>query len=89
MGYSRAKVNMSVRESDLFALLSHDPQTTLELLQKYYGRKARPFNARAVITGRLRSISDKLDHNRDGVVIRKSPRAGPNPISYWLEPRHG
>lgn len=79
-------VRLSLLEQRLLALLPVKGQriSTDALVEAFYPGKHRPFNARQIITGRMRLLSRKLLHNRSKVLIHKTARRGPKPIEYWL-----
>lgn len=39
------------------------------------------------VTVTMRSLMAKVRHNKEGFVIRQSPRRGPHPVEYWIEER--
>ncbi len=63
----------------------NEPMTSDDIIKKFYARKERPFNARKIVIGVLRGLTDKVKHNREDYGIMKSPRNGPNSISFWKE----
>lgn len=81
---------LSPRERDLYYLLKlNEPQTTAQLVEKFYEDEGVPFNARKILISRLRSISSKLDFINHQYKLCKSDRTGPHFISFWLEVRDG
>lgn len=84
-------VRYSKKEQTLFKLLPQDGKriTSVKLL-KGLARKANgslPFHARTSLVGAMRSLIEKVDRNREPFRVKKSDRAGPNPIEFWLEGR--
>jgi hypothetical protein len=55
-----------------------------QLIEKCWGA-AQPFNARAIMIGRLRSIGKKLPLTSLGYKIQSTERSGPQPMTFWLE----
>ena len=75
----------SARESRVFSLLRTQEQSTLILCQQFYQPKRPPFHGRQIILGLLSSLARKAIANRESFRVRKSSRAGPYPISFWVE----
>lgn len=84
-------VRYSKKEQTLFKLLPQDGKKVSSLrLLKGLARKANgalPFHARTSLVGAMRSLIEKSDRNREPFRVKKSDRAGPNPIEFWLEQR--
>jgi hypothetical protein len=85
-GNGRA-IKYSDRERDIFRLLPQDGKTidTNKLVQRYY-RKQIPNHPGATIIGTMRSFMRKIERNKEPFRIKKSVRAGPYPIEFWIEP---
>jgi hypothetical protein len=58
--------------------------TTDKLLKKFY-RDGAPINGRVTITGLLRSLVVKTELMKHEYRVKRSERAGPNPIAVWVE----
>lgn len=78
-------VRLTELERRLLALVPSDGTraTTRQLVERFYGG-APPVNAGKIVVGRLRGIALKLPLIDHPQRIRKSKRAGPNPIEFWL-----
>lgn len=81
-----SKPKLSSKERELFALLPKNGESidTNALVKRFYRGKDLPFNARAIIYGRMRSIMKKLERKRDAPRIVQSIRRGPHPVEYRL-----
>ncbi len=77
----------SPTERRLRALLRPEPKTTEDLSTALYKGRERPFHARKAVVGALTSLAAKVDANREPLRVARSRRAGPHPISFWLEER--
>jgi hypothetical protein len=60
--------------------------TTLELIRAVYAGDA-PFHARQAVAGTMKSLSAKVERNRERFSVRKSRRAGSKPATFTLEER--
>lgn len=74
-------------EAALLALVPKDGTKidSTALVGKYYPAGAVPLNGQQLVIGRMRAIGRKAERNDETWRVRKSPRAGPNPISFWIE----
>jgi len=82
----RKKIKLSDREQKLLDLIPSDGSRIRsdELIERYYSDgEEKPFSAREVLTGRIRSIIRKQEFNKDKKPIKASGARGPNPIEYW------
>jgi len=79
-------MKFSELEQRLFDLLPKDGSrvTSRDLIEKYYGAE-RPFNARAIVIDRLKTIAAKAEHANAPWRVCKGPRVGPHPMEFWLE----
>jgi hypothetical protein len=77
----------SPTEQRLRALLRPEPKTTEEISRLLYRNREAPYHARKSALVALTSLADKLDLNRDPLRLARTERAGPYPISFWLERR--
>lgn len=85
MGSTR-RIELSPKERQLLALLPADGQRvdTHALVEAFYHDQEVPFNARTIISGRMRSIMAKLERNgATDMQVFKSGRRGPHPVEYW------
>ncbi len=78
-------INYSPSETRVLKLLRAKPQSTIALCERYYYPQEPPFNGRVIVVGILSSLKRKAEINQDSFRIRKSERAGPNPIKFWIE----
>ena len=79
-------VKYSPQEKKIFAALRTKPQNTLVLKDRLYTSKAAaPFNSRQTVIAAIRSLSKKLDANKEPYVIKQTKHAGPHPMSFWIE----
>lgn len=62
--------------------------STLDLVRKVYGDDP-PFHARHSIVGTMRSLSAKVERNRERFRVAKSKRAGSRPAVFSIERREG
>lgn len=81
----------TAQEREIFALLpssiKHKVDTN-QLVERLYSKNdLAPIAARNSIIARLSYLQVKVDRNREPFKINKSKRAGPHPISFWLERR--
>lgn len=85
----RSIANFSLKEERLLSLIpvGLDGISSTELASRYYADdpQGAPLNAQKIIIGRMDTIGKKLAHNGDARRLRKSKRAGPHPIEFWLE----
>jgi len=83
------KIKYSPSEEKILKLIPKNGSrvSSEELLKLFYGRKQRPFFARNVIIGTLRSLARKMEKNHDPYRLHKSERKGPKPIDFWIEPK--
>jgi hypothetical protein len=81
------KVRYSPSERRLFDVLpkNGEPLSSTEIIEKVYGRKKRPYNARQVVVGTLVRLQDKLKVNHEDFRIKRSERRGPHPIEFRIE----
>lgn len=81
------KVKYSERERQLLDLVPRngDKISTHELMARFYGAQPIPFHGRAIIGVMMRQLVRKAEYNGELWHIRRTPRSGPKPISYWLE----
>lgn len=81
-----SRVAYSPGERDVFShLLEGRPRDTGVLTGLHYALGEVPFNGRRVVSGLLSSLARKVLLNREPFRVRSSPRAGPNPKTFWLE----
>jgi hypothetical protein len=82
-------IKYSRGEQGIFALLpqsSSAPLSSTDLtLLKYQKKAAIPFNGRKIVIGLLASLKKKVEANDEPFRILSTPRAGPLPISFWVE----
>lgn len=71
----------------MFAVISEQPKSTIELLEKYYEGRERPFSFRETAIGILRILARKIDTNREPFQLISSKRNGSIPIEWHLAPR--
>ncbi len=84
---SGSRVSYSPGEEQVFSFLKEFMARDTEVLTRlHYGMGERPFNGRRVVVGLLSSLARKVVLNREPFRIRSTPRAGPVPKSFWLEP---
>jgi hypothetical protein len=79
----------SESESRILNVLRAEPgrkMTTLELIDKTYSGNA-PFNARQSIVGTMKGLARKIDVNGEKFTLKRTDRAGPVPLKFWLEDR--
>ncbi len=79
----------SPREKELLALIRSTGNrrlTTSELMDKVFGDNP-PFNARQSLLSTLTNLDRKIERRREKFKLKKSPRRGPKPVSFWLEER--
>ena len=74
----------SPQEERMFSLLTKQPQDTAQLRGKFYGREP-PFHARSAIIAILHNLTKKIEANREPFKVKQTPRAGPQPSSFWIE----
>lgn len=75
-------------EQRIFNLLRGAQRSSQELAVAYYGTaSAVPFNGRKIVIGLLRSLSEKITSNGEPFRLQNTARAGPKPMSFWLEGR--
>lgn len=79
------KIGYSDTELEVLKLLSKKEISSAEIIDKHYSRGPRPFHARSIINGLLRSLSAKMEMNNEAVRLVKSKRNGPHPSRYWIE----
>ena len=80
-------IRYSKGEQRVFEVLPKDGTKldTVELTDRVYGRKQRPYNARQSILGTLKSLAAKAKRNKEAFTLNKSERTGPHPIQFWIE----
>ena len=62
--------------------------STTDLIEKFYAdAERRPFNARVIMSGRLRTIMHKQKFMKPDVVVKSTERAGPHAMEFWKEQR--
>lgn len=82
------RVKYSASEKRAFSLLRPQEQSTHVLCRKFYGAKKRlPYHSGQIIVNLMASLTRKAAINRESFRVAKSRRAGPHPITFWLEPR--
>jgi hypothetical protein len=88
MKLSEGNIRYSPSERRAFHAVPQDgtPINTLDIIERVY-KENKPFHARQMILGVMTSLANKIDANHEAFMILKTKRAGPNPISFWLEPR--
>jgi hypothetical protein len=81
-----SRVGYSDTERELFKMLPVDPGkiSSRELIERKYGKSA-PFNSFQLIGAALRSLSRKVEHNREPFLVARSIRRGPHPIYFWIK----
>lgn len=91
MQLSAGKLRYSPMEQSILALLPGDGTkvSSEEIIAAHYGKRKRPFNARQIIIGVLRTLMRKSNRNRESFKICKSARKGPHPMKFWIEKRVG
>jgi hypothetical protein len=55
--------------------------SSVALIEKFYGGDT-PFHGRQIVTGSMRELIRKIEHNHEEFSITASPRRGPHPIEY-------
>jgi len=78
-------IRYSPSETKLLELLKPKPQDSIALCERYYRPRKPPYNGRKIIVGALTSLAEKARQNKESFRIRKSKRAGPNPMNFWVE----
>jgi hypothetical protein len=63
------------------------PVTSKEIVALHYTKKPPPMYARESVVTALSTLMKKIAWNKEDFKIQKSRRAGPRPISYWIEER--
>ncbi len=83
----RTPAGFSLKEEKLLSLIPKDGViSSIALAERYYDDEPeRPLNAQKIVIGRMDTIGKKLEHNGDARRLKKSKRAGPHPIEFWLE----
>ena len=82
-------VPYTLKERNLFRLLPQDGKriSTTQLARRYYHSSQMPMNANVLVVNGVRALKEKVDKNREPFRVRKTARAGPHPIEYWVEKR--
>jgi hypothetical protein len=89
MKLSGKNIKYSPSEIRAFALLSNKPQSTLQLSDKLYNKKQRPYNARQSALDTMNRLIKKVSINNESFVVRRDERRGPHPVKFWLEVKEG
>lgn len=85
---SDPRVKYSKTEMEIFALLGRRRQTSVEIADRHYGANgAGPYHGQKIVSGLLRSLVEKTEHNRESFRINHTRRMGPHPMAFWLEER--
>lgn len=85
---SKKPVKYSPQESKLLDLLAHGNITTSdELAEQLYDGEQAPYHARSSVTSILRTLIDKIDHNKEPFIISKTRPSGPHATQYQKVPR--
>jgi len=64
--------------------------TTADMAARVYrGQHDLPMDLQNNLTTKLRRLIQKVDHNREDFIIKKSKQLGPYPQEVWVEKRHG
>lgn len=83
---SDPKVNYSETEAAIMSLLGRRPLSSVEIARRHYNGSG-PYHGQKIVSGLLRSLVDKVDHNREAFRVAHTKRRGPHPMSFWLEER--
>lgn len=78
-------MKFSPSEQKALNLLKTAPQNTTALIKLYFQPDQPPFNSRQIVVGVLSSLMKKAQASKAPFRIRKSKRAGPQPIKFWIE----
>ena len=81
-------ISYSSLETRAFAALpkSGKPLSTNDIVEKIYnGDKDRPYFAQQSTLAALKALSRKMSRNKEPIMIRRSKRAGPHSITWWIE----
>lgn len=82
-------IKYSPTEAALLKLLpaNGDRITTKELAEKFYKKQKRdmPFHGRVYIANAMRSLAMKASKNREKFKLKRTPKAGPHEIHFWIE----
>ena len=84
MSYKLSNGHYSASEQKLFALLGKRPTSSTDLLIKFYGGHSWPENGRIRMMNIMRSLQRKVNEQETKFQIVRSPRAGPNPVTFKL-----
>jgi hypothetical protein len=78
------KIKMTKWEDSVVDLLLRrgKPLTSSQIIAEVYRGKKHPMNAREIVNGKLERMIRKLEWGQSDVVVTKSKRRGPHPISY-------
>jgi hypothetical protein len=87
MRLSGKTIKYSPQEIKVFGVLKKKPQSTLDLKRQLYTPKTEPFFGRQTVIAAIRSLSKKIEANKEPFVIRQTRHAGPHPMSFWIEPK--
>lgn len=80
-----ASIAYTPNEDRLLTILEIDKETdTRTIASKLYGRSPPRYAQNSVVSV-LNNLTRKVRRNRERFRIRKSRRAGPHPIKFWIE----
>lgn len=82
----RPKIKYSKIERDLFGMIPRKGKiNSKEILHRYYaGAVELPWHGRTVVVGAMRNLSKKIEANKEGFSLLRTPPRGPLPIEYSL-----
>ncbi len=79
------KQRYTSNEKALLGVLRERPMMSTDIADDHYRGRVRPRNAQRSVVTVLNSLILKTQRHGEAFRIRKSRRAGPNPIQYWIE----
>jgi hypothetical protein len=80
------KKNYSPAEREIFDLLpANGKRFTASEVARIRYKNEMPYGAQGIVFQTLKSLSKKMAHNKEKIALKKSPRAGPREIKFWLE----
>jgi hypothetical protein len=83
----KLKGQYSPGEQKVLSLLKTKPQTSTDLCRRFYAPEEPAYHGRQIIVGLVTSLAKKTALHRERFRVMKTARAGPNPISCWIEER--
>jgi hypothetical protein len=83
---AEAEIRYSPTEREVFDLIPPLPRrvSSREIVRRMWDGKA-PYHALSSINSALNGLASKIELNDEPFRVRKSVRAGPHPIDYWIE----